>query len=57
MPRPDIDLMRERIDYFDSFLAGKRPEMPPTGDDVIPDYIEDVEALIAYIKELEAKDA
>jgi len=57
MNRPDIDTMRERIGYFDSFLAGKRPEMPPTGDDVIPDYIEDVEALIAYIEELEAKDA
>ena len=53
MKRPDTETMRERIDYFDSFLAGKRVEMPPTGDDVIPDYIEDVEALLAYVEHLE----
>jgi hypothetical protein len=53
MQKPDVDVMRERLDYYESFMAGRRPEMPPSGSEVMDDYVEDVEALLAYIEELE----
>ena len=56
MKKPDVGVMQDKIDIYGAVMAGK-DLMRPGADEVMYDYVDDVEALLEYIKELEAKDA
>ena len=54
MLKPETDTMKDRMAYYEAVMAGKDP-MRPGADEVMYDYVEDVEALLAYIRYMEVK--
>ena len=54
MTKPDVDLMQEYVAIYRHCLENK-DRLQPSAEKVMRDYVEDMEALLAHIGELEAK--
>jgi hypothetical protein len=56
MTRLDLDMMQKFVEIYRTRLG--KPDLPQLGaKSVMRNYVADMEALLAYIKELEASNA
>lgn len=54
MTRLDVDVMQKFVDIYRNYLANNNV-VGVSAKTVMSNYVEDIEVLLAYIKELEAK--